>query len=118
MTAVNKDAINRPPYFLYYNVYADGQPWYALNSQGKAYPQLRFVSTKAAFTWEALMIDNPYAKKLRDAVENLVDKNRGYFSGRYENSKLGVNTALDANTNAIILESLLYQARDRRPLVF
>ncbi|MBD0261882.1 MAG: DUF3131 domain-containing protein, partial [Tolypothrix sp. Co-bin9] len=51
-------------------------------------------------------------------VQNLVNKNQGYLSGRYENPKLGVNASVDVNTNAIILESLLYQARGRRPLVF
>ncbi|MFN6561909.1 MAG: DUF3131 domain-containing protein [Nostoc sp. ChiSLP01] len=53
-----------------------------------------------------------YAKKLRDFAQNLSDKNRGYFSGRYENSQLGVNASVDVNTNAIVLESLLYKAID------
>ncbi|MEH2329941.1 DUF3131 domain-containing protein [Nostoc sp.] len=117
LTAINEDSLDRPPYFLYYSVYTNGQSWQAVNVSGKAYPQLRFVSTKAAFSWFALMPNDPYTKKLRDFVQNLSDKNRGYLSGRYENSQLGVNASVDVNTNAIILESLLYQARDRHPLV-
>lgn len=117
LTAVNEDSLDRPPYFLYYNVYANGQPWHAITVGGKAYPQLRFLSTKAAFGWAALMPDEPYAKKLRDSVQNLFASNRGYFSGKYENRKLGVNSAIDINTNAIILESLLYQARGKLPLI-
>ncbi|MEH2421209.1 MAG: DUF3131 domain-containing protein [Nostoc sp.] len=117
LTAINEDSLDRPPYFLYYSVYANGKAWQAVNTRGKAYPQLQFVSTKAAFSWFALMPDEPYTKMLRDFVQNLSDKNRGYLSGRYENSKLGVNGSVDVNTNAIVLESLLYQARGRHPLV-
>lgn len=117
LTAVNEDSLDRPPYFLYYSVSANDRPWLAINTRGQTYPQLRFLSTKAAFSWFALM-PNPYTKKLRDFVQNLADENRGYFSGRYENPQLGVNASVDVNTNAIVLESLLYQARDRRPLVF
>lgn len=118
LTAVNEDSLDRPPYFLYYNVYANGQPWQPINTKGQAYPQLRFLSTKAAFSWFALMPDDPYTKKLRDFVQNLFEQNRGYISGKYENSQLGVNKSLDVNTNAVILESLLYQARGGRPLAF
>ncbi|HEY9691367.1 MAG TPA: DUF3131 domain-containing protein [Oculatellaceae cyanobacterium] len=116
LTAVNEDGIDRQPYFLYYSVYSNGEPWQAVNVTGKSFPNLRFLSTKAAFAWSALMNDDPYAKKLRNAVQNLIQPNRGYFSGRYENPQLGVNNAVDVNTNAIILESLLYQARGARPL--
>ncbi|WP_335120968.1 DUF3131 domain-containing protein [Nostoc sp.] len=116
LTAINEDSLDRPPYFLYYSVYANGKTWQAVNTRGKAYPQLRFVSTKAAFSWFALIPDEPYTKMLRDFVQNLSDKNRGYLSGRYENFQLGVNASIDVNTNAIVLESLLYQARGRHPL--
>ncbi len=116
VTAVNEDSLDRPPYFLYYSVYANGQPWHAINVQGKAFPHLRFVSTKAAFAWSVLMQGDAYAKLLRDTVQNLANPNRGYFSGRYEDSSLGENTSIDVNTNAIILESLLYKARGEQPL--
>jgi len=118
LTAVNEDSLDRPPYFLYYSVYANGQSWQAFNITDKIYPQLRFVSTKAAFAWFALAIDDSYAQKLRDFVQNLAAQNGGYFSGKYENNKLGINTSLDVNTNAVILESLLYQVRNRQPLIF
>ncbi|MGB7445068.1 MAG: DUF3131 domain-containing protein [Coleofasciculaceae cyanobacterium] len=118
LTAVNEDSLDRPPYFLYYSVYANGQPWHTVNSGGKTYPQYRFLSTKAAFAWKALMPENSYATTLRTAVEKLAEQNRGYPAGRYENSQLGVNALFNVNTNAVILESLLYQARGGRPLAF
>ncbi|BDA68463.1 hypothetical protein CAL7716_026290 [Calothrix sp. PCC 7716] len=117
LTGVNEDSLDRVPYFLYYSIYANDEPWQAVNTIGKAYPQFRFLSTKAAFSWFALMPNNSYTKKLRDSVQNLTDEKRGYFSGLYENRKIGVNKSVDVNTNAIILESLLYQATGRRALV-
>ncbi len=118
LTAVNEDSLDRPPYFLYYSVYANGQSWMPINVQGRTFPHLRFLSTKAAFAWAALMPNEPYAKKLRESVQNLAAPNRGYLAGRYENPRLGVNNAIDVNTNAVVLQSLLYQARGGRSLVF
>lgn len=118
VTAVNEDSLDRPPYFLYYSVYVNGKTWQAIDVRGQAYPALRTLSTKAAFAWAALMPQNAYAKTLRNAVQDLADPDRGYFSGRYENSRLGKNASIDINTNAVILESLLYRARGNQPLVF
>lgn len=116
LTAVNEDSLDRQPYFLYYTVYADGQPWSALTTRGNSHPELRFLSTKAAFAWQSLFPDDPYCQTLRHAVQNLADIHRGYLSGRYEDSELGPNRAININTNAIILESLLYQAQGGYPL--
>ncbi|WP_208821914.1 DUF3131 domain-containing protein [Tolypothrix sp. PCC 7910] len=118
LTAVNEDSLDRPPYFLYYSVYANGVTWPATSVSEKSYPHLRFISTKAAFSWYALMPDDPYTKMLRDAVQNLASLKNGYFTGKYENQELGINNSLDVNTNAVILESLLYQARKKRSLIF
>jgi hypothetical protein len=116
LTAVNEDSLDRFPYFLYYNVYANGQIWEPITVRGTAYPHLRFLSTKAAFAWAAIQPDRPYPKALRQAVQNLGDVDRGYYSGRYENRQYGNNMAVNINTNAIILESLLYRARQGQPL--
>ena len=113
LTAVNEDSLDRSPYFLYYSVYADDQPWNAVTVRGQSHPELRFLSTKAAFSWGALKPDDAYARTLRDAVQNLADPQRGYLSGRYEDTRLGSNRSIDVNTNAVILESLLYKVRNR-----
>ncbi len=116
LTAVNEDSLDRPPYFLYYSVHANGKNWQPVSAHGKVYPQLGFLSTKAAFAWAALKPRSPYAQKLRQSVRSLADAQRGYFSGRYENTKYGINAAMNVNTNAVILESLLYEARGESPL--
>ena len=116
LTAVNEDSLDRFPHFLYYNVFANGETWQPITTQGKAYPQFRFLSTKAAFAWSALKPNHPYTQALRQAVQTLGDPDRGYYSGRYENAKQGINQAINVNTNAIILESLLYRSRQGKPL--
>ncbi|MEM9807479.1 MAG: DUF3131 domain-containing protein [Cyanobacteria bacterium P01_D01_bin.56] len=118
LTAVNEDSLDREPYFLYYSVYADEQPWSALTVQGQNHPELRFLSTKAAFAWHNLFPDSSYGQTLRQSVQNLADDQRGYLSGRYEDPDLGPNRAININTNAIILESLLYQVQGNRPLIY
>ena len=116
LTAVNEDSVDRPPYFLYYSVYANGNKWNALNSRGKSFPELKFLSTKAAFAANSLFPDHPYTKSLKQAVQKSGVKNRGYPAGIFENKNLGVNKVFNVNTNAVILESLLYQARNNCPL--
>ncbi len=116
ITAVNEDAINRPPYFLYYSVHADGKNWGAINDQRKSYPQYKFASTKAAFGWSFLLPEDPYAKLLRSTFQNINNPKKGYFAGIYENPRLGKNKVLTTNTNAVILEGLLYRSRGGRPI--
>ncbi|MEL7052015.1 MAG: DUF3131 domain-containing protein [Cyanobacteria bacterium J06588_5] len=117
LTAVNEDSLDQPPYFLYYSVYANGESWPALTAFGSAHPDLRTLSTKAAFAWSVLFPQSPYAQKVRDEVQFLGDRQRGYFAGRYEDDALGSNVSININTNAVILESLLYKANGQRPLI-
>ncbi|WP_373540660.1 DUF3131 domain-containing protein [Chamaesiphon sp.] len=117
LTAVNEDSIRKPPFFIYYSVYANGKSWEAIADGNRSYPQYKFASTKAAFGWSFLMPDDTYAQKLRSTFQNLSHPKKGYFTGLYENPKLGKNDAVDINTNASILEGLLYRARGDRPIV-
>jgi Protein of unknown function (DUF3131) len=117
LTAVNEDSIVKPPYFLYYSVYVNGKNWEALADGNKSYPNLKFASTKAAFGWSFLIPQDAYAQRLRSTFQHMNDPTRGYFSGLYENPRLGKNQAIDLNTNAAILEGLLYRARGDRPIV-
>ncbi|AFZ12757.1 hypothetical protein Cri9333_1874 [Crinalium epipsammum PCC 9333] len=105
-------------YFKNYSLSTNDQPWQTKNKQTSTNASVNFLSTKSAFAWESLLQDDPYATTLRNYVQNLAQKNRGYLSGRYENSQNNLKASIDVNTNAMILESLLYQARNRRPLAF
>ena len=56
------------------------------------------------------MLRTPYTQKLVDTAAGLNDPQRGWFAGRYEEGGQP-NTAVNANTNAVVLESLAYTAR-------
>lgn len=117
LTAVTEDNIDREPYFLYNTVYANGVSWATITDTNQPYPQLRSISTKAAFGWRYLFPDNAYAQKVFDALKDLRSPdNNGYYAGIYEETKQP-NKALTGNTNGLILEILYYKARGNRPLI-
>ncbi len=107
LTAVTEDNLDQAPYFAYNTVYSDGQEWATLSPDGQAIPHLRSFSTKAAFGWYALYADE-YSTALFQGARDLYDPKRGWFSGVYEDNKK-TNTAITANGNGIILESLYYK---------
>ncbi|USD38071.1 DUF3131 domain-containing protein [Ferrimonas sp. SCSIO 43195] len=106
LTAVSEDNIDRPPYFVYNTVFSSGQPWHATTDTGEDASEFRSLSTKAAFGWYALYQDD-YSQQLLSQAAPLTSPDRGFYSGWYEQLQ-ETNTALTANTNGIVLESLLY----------
>lgn len=105
-TAVSEGHVNGAPYFVYYNVLGNGEPWAAITHDGEPYPSKRFVSSKAAFSLSALF-DTNYTDIILKEILSLNDPDKGWFAGKYENGQ--TNTAIDANTNGIILESMHYR---------
>jgi len=105
LTAVTEDHINEKPYFIYNSIFVNDQAWVAIDEKGTVYPNQKTLSTKASFAMYALY-RTPYTQKLIDAIAKLQSK-RGWYGGIYEKDG-STNTALTCNTNAIILESLLY----------
>ncbi|WP_243714121.1 DUF3131 domain-containing protein [Nostoc sp. 106C] len=116
LTAVSEDNIDQAPYFLYNTVYSNGVNWATITDENKPYPQLRSISTKAAFGWRYLFPNNTYAQKVFDAVKDLHSPQGGFYAGLYEESKQP-NKALTGNTNGLIMEILYYKARGNRPLI-
>ncbi len=115
LTAVSEDNIDQPPYFLYSTVYSNGVPWAVITDENKPYPQLRSLSTKAAFGWRYLYPDDPYAQKIFDVAKELRSAD-GFYAGLYQETKKP-NAILTGNTNGLILEILYYKARGNRPLI-
>lgn len=107
VTAVSEGHLDQPPFFSYSTVYGNGTPWAVLTGKGETLPGMRTFNTKAAFSWAAL-VDDDYASVLQTAALPLNDPQRGWYEGQYEGGK--VNTAMTANTNGIILESLHFRA--------
>lgn len=81
---------------------------------GKAYPQFRSLSTKAAVALWAVHGD-PYGWKVFNAVKDLFHPSLGYYAGLFQDGK--TNTSLNVNTNAIILEAVLYYRLKRQPFL-
>ncbi len=107
VTAVSEDNIDRPPYFLYNSIFVDGKSWQTITDTGQDHQELRTVSVKAAFSLAYLFPNDPYAAVLLDTVKDARDPDRGYYSGVYEDKKLGFNKSITANTNSVILELML-----------
>ncbi|HXH38502.1 MAG TPA: DUF3131 domain-containing protein, partial [Thermoanaerobaculia bacterium] len=106
LTAATEDHVDRAPYFVYNTVFAEGKAWNAITDTGKDAGAFRAMSVKAAFGWDALYA-TPYTKQLARAAGQLSTE-RGYYAGRYEATGKP-NTAVTCNTNAVVLESLVYR---------
>lgn len=106
MTMVSEGNINQPPYFLYASVYANGEPWAVLTEKGAFHPDLRTISLKAAFAWNALY-DTDYTRTVLASLQDLKTEH-GWASGRYE-ADGKINTVVTANTNAVVLQALHFK---------
>ncbi len=109
VTALSEEHVDRAPWFVYDGIVADGSSWRTVDPEGKPVAGLRSVSTKAAFALAALHPDDPYSEVLRRAVGGASDPERGWFAGLYEDG--GTNRSVSANTNAVVLETILFRRR-------
>lgn len=114
LTAVSEDAVSVEPWFVYNAISANGEDWVCVSVSGKPYPALKSISTKAAVAWWAIE-DDPYSYRLFEAVKDLVDPSSGYYAGVFESG--GTNQSRNLNTNAIVLEAILYRRLGRRPFL-
>lgn len=117
VTIASEDALSvKPHYFYYYCVYCNGKPFVIdISSPGKELDSPRWVSTKAAFGWHALM-PNAYTRTAVDHVRAAKDARRGYASGVFEGTGQSTGT-FDINTASVLMEIAYYQLRGRRPLM-
>ena len=113
LTAVSEDNIDQKPYFIYNTIYANGHAWNAVDENGTQFPDLKTLSTKAAFGWDALY-STDYTRLLVAEIQKTKSDDRGWMSGIYEKDGRVIAVAT-ANTNGIILEIINYKANG--PLV-
>ena len=107
LTAFSEDALDRPPGFAYGAITAGDRAFPCQSRSGRDLSRLHALSTKAAFSWDAL-VPCPYSQKLVDTTSGLETKS-GWYAGRYEHAA-ETNRVLSLNTNAVILEALHYIA--------
>ncbi|GEJ55479.1 DUF3131 domain-containing protein [Anaeromyxobacter diazotrophicus] len=106
-TAVSEDHVDTAPWFVYDAIVEGGVAWRTITPEGQEVPALRSLSTKGAFLLATLYPDDPYSRVLLDAIADARDPERGWYAGVYERG--GLNRSLNANTNGVILEAVLYQ---------
>ncbi|MEM1179651.1 MAG: DUF3131 domain-containing protein [Acidobacteriota bacterium] len=115
LTAIGEDSIHVKPWFVYRNFIYEETPWMTTDSRGRPSPMVPVFSTKAAFGWSAIFPDHPFAQRLFESAVELAHPRVGYQAGRYEDGS--INRSRNVNTNAIILETLLYRQRGHRPFL-
>jgi hypothetical protein len=106
LTAVTEDHLDKKPHFVYNTVYSSGKVWNTITDTGADASAYRCLAVKAAFGWYAL-IGNDYTRKLIEAVAPLNDPTRGWLGGLYEATRQP-NKSINANTNAVVLQSLAF----------
>ncbi|MEE2945138.1 MAG: DUF3131 domain-containing protein [Pseudomonadota bacterium] len=104
LTSVSEDHVDQDPYFLYSSVMSDGAAWAVVTETGYPYPELRTISTKASFGWNALF-STEYSNKLVEHIYDLGKPDKGWPAGVYE-SDGRVNDVYTLNTNAVIIEAV------------
>ena len=114
LTAVTEDNLDRAPYFVYNSLFVNGKPWANITDKRQDYPELRFLSAKAAIGWHVLY-NTEYTGKLFDFVQTNLNADGGWYNGYYEVLK-EPNKAQTANNNGVILQSLLYK-KVGKPLI-
>ena len=108
VTAISEDNIDQEPWFLYNSIFNAGLAWQTTNSSNTSYDHLKTTSVKAALSMAMLFPDDQYSHVLTRAVQHANDPEKGWYSGIYENGT-GYNKAITANTNGVVLASLLYK---------
>ncbi len=117
LTMVSEDALPDPPsYFYYYDVYRQGRSFVVDGPVGGPFVESpRWISSKAAFAWHALL-PSPYTLAVLQAVQGSGLPGRGWGAGVYEGSLRPTGDA-SLNTAALILEAAVYNLRGRPFLV-
>lgn len=107
VTAISEDNINQEPWFLYNTIFNAGIEFNTTTDTGVQYDHLKSISTKAAISMALLFPEDEYSAVLLSAIESAYDPDTGWYSGVYERG--GYNDATTANTNGVILSTLLYK---------
>jgi hypothetical protein len=113
ITMVNEDAVPvEPHYFYYYAVIHDGSP-FVISAQGVdgTLQGPRWVSTKAAWGWDALLPDE-YTRTAVAAVAPAHRNGWGLDAGVYEGTRDATGGA-NINTAAVVLQAAAFAVTGR-----
>jgi len=112
--AVAETALHKPPWVIYPSIFSNGKPWQTLGTNGRHYEEFSGYSTHGIFLLDAIFADT-HSTKMKEATKALVSPGYGYYSGKtYHGETI---RALSANTNGVILESILYSLMGSKPFL-
>lgn len=114
LSAVSEDALAQPPWFVYNTIYHGGRAWQTVGPDGSEQAALSSFSVKAAFAWGALY-DDSFADGLVERAAGLVHDRFGFLAGEFDHGE--PNRALSLNTNAVVLEAILFALRGSQPFL-
>lgn len=107
LTMVSEDAINIPPhYFFYYTILSSAGPFTIEVQRPVRVNSPRWLSTKAAFSWHALL-PGDYTQRVLQEVRARAMVHDVWGAGVMENGRATGNPNL--NTAAVVLEAAAYR---------
>ncbi|WP_024549176.1 DUF3131 domain-containing protein [Siccibacter turicensis] len=107
LTARSDFNLAEAPWHVNDTIFANGYAWNTLGDDGKYYPRLAQVSTRAVFgLW--VLWDTPFTDALMKMTRLQQDSERGWYEGRVESTG-DYNRAITLSTNAMVLEALFYK---------
>jgi len=122
MTCLSEGELDREPWFAYCGMLVTKGGfifWPVTKSiweESENYPEYRFISSRAAISLHALF-ENHYSRLCYDLIrKEALNEQYGFYTGVYEDSQ-ELNRCISVNTNGIILESLWFKKRGKRPLI-
>lgn len=107
LTARSDHMTSSPHSLVYDSIFALGYPWNTITASGGRDSVHALVATQVVFPMWVLW-KTKYTDVLTAAVKQLYDPERGWYEGRYEITG-GQEPVVTARTNAMVLESLVYQ---------
>lgn len=117
LTAAGTTLTTQAPYVIHSTLMnGDEKPWAASTDDTALKPDQRIISSAAAFAYHAIFPENEYAQELYQSALDLYHPVLGFYEGVNEQSGQS-NPGFSGSTNSIILQSILYRLRDRRPLL-
>jgi Protein of unknown function (DUF3131) len=111
LTARTDHRVGHPPYFVVDSIFARGYAWNTLSDPDTQMAQEALVATQVVFPMRVLW-NTDYTKKLTRISQHLYESDQGWYEGRFEQTG-GVERTFSLQTNAMVLESLLYQTEGR-----
>ncbi|MGF1730037.1 DUF3131 domain-containing protein [Photobacterium kasasachensis] len=109
-----EDAISKAPWFSYNNIYFYGKSWLSTSAGGKPIENPQVFSNKIAFALSVIFND-AFSERLQQQVIKNSRFSKSVPTGVYLNN--APNLAYNINTNSLILVSLWFKHRNKRPIL-